>query len=66
MVLLGLFPEKSFAQMNKASSGGILVSPAELAEIKNKALDRIAPYHQNLKQFLHFVDRLVHAASQWQ
>ncbi|WP_439482186.1 alginate lyase family protein [Cyclobacterium plantarum] len=64
LLLIASFSQSGLAQ-NKGTIG-VLVSPAELAEIKGKAREGIVPYHQNLGEFLYFTDSLMHAASQWQ
>ena len=45
---------------------GVLVSPKELLEIKEKANKGIEPYHTNLDEFLMFIDDLIKESEQWE
>lgn len=54
-----------FPQVEKDAPIGVLVSAEELAEIKSKAMNGVATYTQNFKEFLHFTDSLMEASLQW-
>lgn len=55
----------AISQTEKSQPVGVLVSPAELAEIKEKASQGEEPYQQNYQEFLRFIDSLMMASSEW-
>ncbi|SHN35152.1 Alginate lyase [Cyclobacterium lianum] len=66
LLLFGNLSQSALAQAENRGPIGVLVSPAELAVIKDKSREGIAPYQQNLEEFLHFIDSLMESSSGWQ
>ncbi|MEX2569019.1 MAG: hypothetical protein WD431_23960 [Cyclobacteriaceae bacterium] len=65
LIFLYSFSDNAFSQTGKDVCIGVLVSAAELAEIRSKALKGVEPYRQNYKEFLHFTDSLMETSLQW-